>query len=220
VPHNAAAAKGSLNLGFAQGCDPDQRMRSCPCRHAGPHRHGWTLTWPNLTSDKAQHAHTSDRHPGARRDPLGERSGPRTERATLQRVDTGPVSSTGWHFRRDLISDMVQPRFHPHPGPLPQAGEGAKPVPHDFGRRARPTPSPPFSGERVGVRGQRAAQLNMVTNQLPNPAVAGQAFAKKRPFQRRFAMRKVLFLERRRYDNGWLNHVTNQVAQCGASQSG
>ena len=53
-----------------------------------------------LIGDKAQHAHTSDRHPGARRDPLGERSAPRTERATLQRVDTGPVSSTGWHFRR------------------------------------------------------------------------------------------------------------------------
>jgi hypothetical protein len=46
--------------------------------------------------------------PGARRDPLGERSGPRTERATLQRVDTGPVSSTGWHFRRYLIGDKAQ----------------------------------------------------------------------------------------------------------------
>ena len=64
-------------------------------------------TMAHLTSDNAQQEKVlSDGHDakgchsGARRDPLGERRGHFTERAALQRVDTGPVSSTGWHFRR------------------------------------------------------------------------------------------------------------------------
>src|SRR5436190_17213411 len=74
-------------------------------------------------------------------------------RRRIPSTASSSTSRTSWN------SDMFHPRVHPHPNPLPQAGE-----------EAMRTPSPLYSGERVGVRG-----MPEVTFELNGRQVTGKA---------------------------------------------
>jgi 5-oxoprolinase (ATP-hydrolysing) len=83
-------------------------------------------------------------------EPGTRRAGP----ALIIEPHTTVVLEPGWTCESQRSGELLL-RHGPHPGPLPQAGEGVDPHPGPLpqaGEGVEDVPSPPSSGERIGAR--------------------------------------------------------------------